>query len=130
MFFCGLCTTQPCRKSNSLDGRFGRVLIDDDSDYATKVFGFSTFGRVYGAIICISGVINFSQTGLDALTQGALKGNPIPINGILTVLSFVIGTILVIFVQVESRRWSAEEMEAERQRLLDEVEEESEEEYD
>ncbi|KUL84178.1 hypothetical protein ZTR_07178 [Talaromyces verruculosus] len=100
------------------------------SDYATKVFGFSTFGRVYGAIICISGVINFSQTGLDALTQGTLKGNPIPINGILAVLSFIIGTILVGFVQVESRRWLAEETEAERQRLLDEVDEESEEDYD
>ncbi|QGA21471.1 hypothetical protein EYB26_009182 [Talaromyces marneffei] len=100
------------------------------SDYATKVFGFSTFGRVYGAIICISGVINFSQTGLDALTQGALKGNPIPINGVLVVLSFIIGTILVVFVQVESRRWLAAESEAEQQRLLDEVEEDSEEEYD
>lgn len=108
----------------------GRTLTDDDSDYATKVFGFSTFGRVYGAIICISGVINFSQTGLDALTQGALKGNPIPINSILAILSFIIGTILVVFVQVESRRWLAEETEVERQRLLDEVEEESEEDYD
>lgn len=38
--------------------------------------------------------------------------------------------ILVVFVQVESRRWLAEETEAERQRLLDEVEEESEEDYD
>lgn len=91
---------------------------------------FLPFGRVYGAIICISGVINFSQTGLDALTQGALKGNPIPINGVLVVLSFIIGTILVVFVQVESRRWLAAETEAEQQRLLDEVEEDSEEEYD
>ena len=64
------------------------------------------------------------------MTQGALKGNPIPINGILAVLSFIVGTILVVFVQVESRRWLAEATEAERQRLLDEVEEESEEDYD
>jgi hypothetical protein len=55
-----------------------------------------------------------------------LEGNPIPINGVLAVLSFIIGTILVVFVQVESRRWRAEETEAERQRLLEEVEEESE----
>lgn len=94
------------------------------------MFGFSTFGRVYGAIICISGVVNFSQTGLDALTQGVLLGNPIPINGVLAVLTFVIGTILVGFVSVESRRWRPEETETEVERrgLLEEVEEETEEE--
>ncbi|CEJ61481.1 hypothetical protein PMG11_10014 [Penicillium brasilianum] len=30
------------------------------SDYATKVFGFATFGRVYGTIICLSGLATFS----------------------------------------------------------------------
>ncbi|KAF7587211.1 hypothetical protein BBP40_007548 [Aspergillus hancockii] len=40
------------------------------SDYATKVFGFATFGRVYGTIICFSGIVNFSQYGLDYLTHG------------------------------------------------------------
>ncbi|EED14233.1 MFS transporter, putative [Talaromyces stipitatus ATCC 10500] len=99
------------------------------SDYATKVFGFSTFGRIYGAIICISGIISFAQTGLDALTQGTLKGNPTPINIALAVLTFIIGTILVVFVKVESRRWLAEGAESERQGLLEGVEEESEEEY-
>ncbi|KAL9577561.1 MAG: hypothetical protein Q9212_006291, partial [Teloschistes hypoglaucus] len=31
------------------------------SDYAAKVFGFHTFGRVYGTIICLAGILNFSQ---------------------------------------------------------------------
>src|SRR6266536_5308686 len=37
------------------------------SDYAAKVFGFRTFGTVYGLIICLAGLFNFSQSGLDAL---------------------------------------------------------------
>ncbi|KAL8968905.1 MAG: hypothetical protein Q9183_002250, partial [Haloplaca sp. 2 TL-2023] len=31
------------------------------SDYAAKVFGFHTFGRVYGLIICLAGILNFAQ---------------------------------------------------------------------
>jgi hypothetical protein len=95
------------------------------SDYATKVFGFATFGRVYGAIICISGVINFSQTALDALTQGSLEWDPITINIVLAISSFVAGTALVAFVQLQSRRLLQAEAEGETQRLLSEVEEQS-----
>ncbi|KAF9895240.1 hypothetical protein FE257_000142 [Aspergillus nanangensis] len=54
------------------------------SDYAAKVFGFRTFGKVYGLIICLAGVGNFAQTGLDALTLGVFEGDPGPVNGILT----------------------------------------------
>ncbi|KAF1994549.1 MFS general substrate transporter [Amniculicola lignicola CBS 123094] len=68
------------------------------SDYATKVFGFATFGRVYGTIVCLSGLINLSQTGIDALTKKAFKGNPIPVNVTLAVAGFIIGTMLVTFV--------------------------------
>ncbi|KAK8078716.1 hypothetical protein PG994_002523 [Apiospora phragmitis] len=48
------------------------------SDYATKVFGFATFGRIYGMLTCLSGVVNFSQSGIDALTHGPLRGDPYP----------------------------------------------------
>lgn len=106
---------------------------DSYSDYATKVFGFATFGRVYGAIICISGMIQFVQTGLDAVTQGPLKGNPTPINILLAALNFVAGTILVVFVQTKgrqmARKLSEEDALAERERLLPQVEEESDDEY-
>ena len=74
------------------------------SDYATKVFGFATFGRVYGTIICFSGLINLSQTGIDALTKTTFGGNPVPVNSVLAGLTFVIGTTLVIYVAVNVYR--------------------------
>jgi hypothetical protein len=74
------------------------------SDYATKVFGFATFGRVYGAIVCISGLVNLSQTGIDALTKGYFGGNPTPVNAFLTVAAFVVGTSLVTYVTVQVYR--------------------------
>jgi hypothetical protein len=74
------------------------------SDYATKVFGFATFGRVYGTIICFSGLVNLSQTGIDALTKGHFHGNPIPVNVFLAASAFVIGTALVTYVTVQVYR--------------------------
>lgn len=74
------------------------------SDYATKVFGFATFGRVYGTIVCFSGLVNLSQTAIDALTKGNFGGNPIPVNVFLTVSAFLIGTALVVYVTVQVYR--------------------------
>ncbi|KAL3441040.1 major facilitator superfamily domain-containing protein [Aspergillus insuetus] len=100
------------------------------SDYATKVFGFATFGRVYGMIICFSGLVNFSQYGLDALTHGPFDSNPIPINIFLAGAGFVVGFILVAFVATAGNRIRARQREdaedEERRRLL--IPEESEEE--
>lgn len=95
-------------------------------DYTTKVFGFATFGRVYGAIICLSGLANFSQYGLDALTHHTFDGNPIPINAALAIAGFVVGTALVTFVffAVARLRDNAREDEEERERLLLEEDEE------
>ncbi|KAE8154650.1 putative MFS transporter [Aspergillus avenaceus] len=78
------------------------------SDYATKVFGFATFGRVYGTIICFSGLVNFSQYGLDYLTHGPFRGNPIPINIFLAAAGLVVGIALVTFVLLAERRWREE----------------------
>jgi MFS family permease len=74
------------------------------SDYATKVFGFATFGRVYGTIICVSGLVNLSQTGIDALTKGEFHGNPVPINIFLAGSAFFIGVALVTYVTVQVYR--------------------------
>ncbi|KAL2832487.1 major facilitator superfamily domain-containing protein [Aspergillus cavernicola] len=94
------------------------------SDYATKVFGFATFGRVYGTIICFSGLVNFSQYGLDALTHGPFDSNPIPINIFLAGAGFVVGFILVAFVATAGHRIRARQREEaedeERQRLIPE----------
>ncbi|KAB8227631.1 hypothetical protein ETB97_008438 [Aspergillus alliaceus] len=96
------------------------------SDYATKVFGFATFGRVYGTIICFSGFVNFAQYGLDYLTHGPFRGNPIPINASLATAGLIIGVALVTFVYVAERRWREEkqaECDEERQRLIPEEDE-------
>ncbi|GFF36231.1 protein FMP42 [Aspergillus lentulus] len=92
------------------------------SDYATKVFGFATFGRVYGTIICVSGLVNFSQYALDALTHGPFDGNPIPVNIFLATAGFVVGTVLVLYVQIAGKRLKekrlALEGDEERERLI------------
>ncbi|KAJ5116733.1 Major facilitator superfamily domain general substrate transporter [Penicillium angulare] len=95
------------------------------SDYATKVFGFATFGRVYGTIICLSGLVNFSQYGLDALTHHTFHENPIPINASLAVAGFIVGLALVGFVTVSGRRLKAQadREDDEREPLLEEDEE-------
>ncbi|KAH6661863.1 putative MFS transporter [Halenospora varia] len=100
------------------------------SDYATKVFGFATFGRVYGTIICLSGLVNFSQYGIDSLTLGLFYGNPAPVNIFLAAAGFVVGGVLVVFVWrkgkvggekgVAKRRYG----DPERQPLIREVDEE------
>ncbi|KAL4801976.1 major facilitator superfamily domain-containing protein [Aspergillus unguis] len=68
------------------------------SDYSAKVFGFHTFGKVYGLIICLAGLGNFAQAGLDALTFTVFDRSPIPVNIILTGLTAITGSALVIFV--------------------------------
>lgn len=68
------------------------------SDYAAKVFGFATFGKVYGLIICLSGLFNFAQAGLDALTHKAFDNDPVPVNMLLTGTNLAIGTALAGYV--------------------------------
>ncbi|KAI1864314.1 hypothetical protein JX265_008685 [Neoarthrinium moseri] len=68
------------------------------SDYSAKVFGFRTFGTVYGTIICLSGLFNFSQSGLDYLFHETFHNDPVPVNLILLALGFMIGVSLVSYV--------------------------------
>ncbi|CAZ79532.1 unnamed protein product [Tuber melanosporum] len=74
------------------------------SDYAAKVFGFETFGKVYGLIICLAGLLNLSQTGLDALTLRAFQKDPRPVNLGLLTASVVVGCALVGYVWRSGRR--------------------------
>ncbi|CAF3660936.1 unnamed protein product [Fusarium graminearum] len=92
------------------------------SDYATKVFGFATFGRIYGTITCVSGITQLAQSGLDALTHGPLHGNPTPINATLGAVGALVGAIMTVFVAIKGNRFEEKkaEMKAddERERLL------------
>lgn len=83
------------------------------SDYASRVFGFATFGKVYGLIICLSGLFNFAQSGLDALTHGTFENNPVPVNVILLVAAAVVGVLLVGFVWSQTRNRERVELEVE-----------------
>lgn len=74
------------------------------SDYAAKVFGFATFGRVYGTIICFSGLVNLFQPAIDAMSHDVFHNNPTPVNAFLAGLAFVIGTVLVVYVRVQGRK--------------------------
>lgn len=83
------------------------------SDYSAKVFGFATFGKVYGLIICLAGLFNFSAQGLDALTHHAFNNNPIPVNIILLSVAFVVGVLLVGYVWYQSRHIERDDLEEE-----------------
>ncbi|KAF4976921.1 hypothetical protein FZEAL_6456 [Fusarium zealandicum] len=74
------------------------------SDYSAKVFGFRTFGTVYGLIICLSGLLNFSQSGLDVLFHQTFNGNPVPVDVMLLLLGLAVGVSLVIFVAMQLRK--------------------------
>ncbi|KAK3111227.1 hypothetical protein LTR53_013738 [Teratosphaeriaceae sp. CCFEE 6253] len=88
------------------------------SDYATKVFGFATFGKIYGTIICLSGLVNLFQPAVDALTYEAFDGNPTPVNVVLATLGFIFGVILVVYVWIRGRivqkKQAREDAEADR----------------
>ncbi|EGC45895.1 MFS transporter [Histoplasma capsulatum var. duboisii H88] len=73
------------------------------SDFAAKVFGFQTFGKVYGLMICLAGLGNFLQVPLDVLTLKLFRRNPIPMNILLTIVVFVAGGLLVLFVWWQGR---------------------------
>ncbi|KAK5107136.1 hypothetical protein LTR62_001694 [Meristemomyces frigidus] len=94
------------------------------SDYATKVFGFATFGKIYGTIICLSGLTNLFQPVIDALTFEAFGGNPIPVNIALAGLGFIFGVVLVVYVRIRGKivvkKQQREEAEVERMSMIPE----------
>ena len=83
------------------------------SDYAAKVFGFHTFGKVYGLIICLAGILNFVQSALDAATHKVFNSDPIPINVMLIVVAVVVGAALVGYVWHKSRTLARDRLEDE-----------------
>lgn len=74
------------------------------SDFCAKVFGFETFGTVYGLMMTTSGVFNYYQSYLDKLTHTTFKMNPIPINLVLTLCTVVFGGSLLTFVVAQIKK--------------------------
>lgn len=73
------------------------------SDFCAKVFGFDTFGTVYGAVICVSGLFNFFQSALDSTTHELFNMNPRPVNLTLTIISIIIGVTTICYVQLQAK---------------------------
>ncbi|KAJ2906105.1 Protein FMP42 [Zalerion maritima] len=69
------------------------------SDYCGKVFGFATFGTVYGTLICIAGLGNILQNVLDYIFHKVCHGNPFAINLGLVLVGIVVGIALVAYVR-------------------------------
>ncbi|KAG7196171.1 uncharacterized protein KQ657_000183 [Scheffersomyces spartinae] len=74
------------------------------SDFCAKVFGFETFGTVYGLMMTTSGVFNYYQSYLDKLTHTTFQMNPIPINLVLTLATVVFGGSLLAFVVTQIKK--------------------------
>lgn len=89
------------------------------SDYAAKVFGFHTFGKVYGLVICCAGLLNFSQSAFDAATHKVFKRDPVPVNIILLAIALIVGVALVGFVWYKSRYMHREELEEEAEEAVE-----------
>jgi len=84
-------------------------------------------------IICLSGIVNFSQSGIDALTLVKFRGNPIPVNITLAGAGFVVGSVLVGFLWYKGKAMAKGELreseDAERERLIPEEDEDEREDY-
>lgn len=74
------------------------------SDLCAKVFGFATFGTVYGAVICCAGVMNLGQAGLDWVFERACRGDPTVVNAMLLLWGLGTGMLLVGYVEVQGNR--------------------------
>lgn len=83
------------------------------SDYTAKVFGFDSFGTVYGMIICLAGLFSFVQSSLDAITYKWHRGNPIPVNLGLLAAGVVVGGALAGWVGSRARSLQREQLVAE-----------------
>lgn len=86
------------------------------SDYAVKVFGLGTFGTIYGTIICISGLLTFTQPAIQALTHDAFQDDPTPVNLSLAGLTLIVGVALVTYVAVAGKHVQHEVLEEEVRR--------------
>lgn len=77
------------------------------------MFGFATFGRIYGTVTCVSGAAQLAQPALDAFVHGVLLDNPIPLNAFFAIMGTMLSGALAIFVYVKTRRASGVDVDGE-----------------
>jgi hypothetical protein len=120
LYCSGHFITPPSRELQRLNTYIARANLNH-SDYAAKVFGFASFGRIYGTVVCVSGFTNFAQPGIDALVFGPLHGNPVPVNLGLGAGGALVGLALTTYVAIKGRAFTEEKVQVEaeeRQRLM------------
>ncbi|RLV95471.1 Protein FMP42 [Spathaspora sp. JA1] len=88
------------------------------TDFCAKVFGYETFGTVYGSIIAFSGLCNIFQQVMDKITHLVFNKNPGPINIMLTILTGVSGIALVGFVRSQEMDLKRLQLEMEAQEAI------------
>lgn len=64
------------------------------SDYCVKVFGVTNFGKVYGAVICLAGTVNFCAPLLEWITWERAGGDPRPVDAGLLMAAVAVGVAL------------------------------------
>lgn len=69
------------------------------SDYCSKVFGFKTFGTVYGLLMSLCGLFNLIQRLFDKWTHTTFAMNPTPINSILVTLTIIASLVLIDYIR-------------------------------
>ncbi|CCE63971.1 hypothetical protein TPHA_0G01340 [Tetrapisispora phaffii CBS 4417] len=74
------------------------------SDYTSKIFGFTTFGTVYGLLTLTCGVFNMLQRRLDIITHTTFKMNPLPVNIILLATTIITSSALIIFMTSRNKK--------------------------
>lgn len=100
------------------------------SDYCAKVFGFETFGTIYGSIMTVAGIINFLQSVLDKLTHTTFKMNPIPLNLLMLAITVVIGGATVGFVTLETHKYAYQRLKGSLESNSDDEEDDEEDDDD
>ncbi|KAG7664303.1 uncharacterized protein J8A68_002161 [[Candida] subhashii] len=88
------------------------------SDFCAKVFGFDTFGTVYGTIIAFSGLCNVFQQVLDKATHEMFNKNPGPVNILLTGLTAITGLAIIGFVRSQELEIKRRQLEVEAQEAI------------
>ena len=83
------------------------------------MFGFATFGKVYGAWMALSGLLGFFQQLFDNLTHQVFESNPVPVNVVLLVAGLITGIAIVAYVWRQSRRMRRNKLELEAEGVLD-----------
>jgi len=81
------------------------LLYTSGNDFSTKIFGFKTFGRVYGLMNLISSIVNFGQYAVEYFVVNVFNGQFIEINIAFTILTSLMFYLpFYLFIKEKKKR--------------------------